>query len=346
MSNLIPILQPQHTHEDPYVDPSEEQFTSVDTFRQRMMEKMEKAGYRFVGKHKHSAIKVCEWCRKSMGERGHCYKQKFYGIHSSQCVQMSPTAFVCTENCLFCWRPLRYSLPQEKDVWDTPEDIVDGCVDAQINLLQGFGGNPNTDRKKFHDAMHPKHFAISLSGEPTLYPYIGGLVEEINKRGMTSFLVTNGTMPERIQGLLDNNQRPTQLYVTLAAPNEEVMKKTALPMFPDSWERLMKTLSLLQYFDRTVIRLTLVRGLNLVNPEQYAEIVEKAAPRFLEIKAYMAVGGARDRLPYEDMPQDTEIFNFAEIIEKNSSYSIIDKKSDSRVVLLTRDGNANNFIDI
>ena len=317
---------------------------SAKSYRQRMMEKMEKAGYRFVGKRKHSAIKICSWCKSSLNEKGSCYKQKFYGIASSQCIQMSPTALVCSENCLFCWRPLRYTLPASTDEWDSPKEIMEGCIEAQRDLLQGFGGNPNTDSRKFYNAMRPKHVAISLSGEPTLYPMIGGLIEEIHNRKMTSFLVTNGTLPERLQGLLDNDQQPTQLYITLAAPDKKTLSKTALPMFDDAWERLQTSLSMLEQFKRTVIRLTLVKNLNLVNPEGYAELVDKAGPSYLEVKAFMSVGGARDRLAYELMPTDKEIIEFAEVIEKNSSYKIIDHKQDSRVVLLTRDGRPKEFV--
>ncbi len=317
---------------------------SAKSYQQKMMEKMEKAGYRFVGKHKHSAVKICSWCKSSLNEKGHCYKQKFYGIESSQCIQMSPTALVCSENCLFCWRPLRYTMPSSDQEWDEPAEIMDGCIEAQRDLLQGFGGNPNTESRKFYYAMRPKHVAISLSGEPTLYPKIGELVEEILKRKMTAFLVSNGTLPERLQGLLDNDQQPTQLYITLAAPDKETLRKTALPMFDDSWERLMQSLSLLEQFKRTVIRLTLVKGLNLVNPEGYAQIVDKASPSYLEVKSFMSVGGARDRLAYELMPTDSEILEFAEKIEKSSSYRIIDHKEDSRVVLLTRNGKPKEFL--
>jgi tRNA wybutosine-synthesizing protein 1 len=317
-------------------------FNQRRTYQQRMMEKMEKAGYRFVGARKHSAVKICSWCKSSLNESGHCYKQKFYGIQSSQCIQMSPTALVCSENCLFCWRPLRYTLPDNE--WDEPADILNGCIEAQKDLLQGFGGNPKTDRRKFYSAMRPKHVAISLSGEPTLYPKIGGLVEEILGRKMTAFLVTNGTLPERVQELLDNGQQPTQLYVTLAAPDKETFTRTALPMFDDAWERLNASLKLLEQFRRTVIRLTLVKNLNLVNPEGYAKLVDMAAPDYLEVKAFMSVGGARERLAYELMPSDKEILEFAEKIERHSSYRIVDHKEDSRVVLLTRGGRPKEFI--
>ncbi len=77
--------------------------------------------------------------------------------------------------------------------FDEPADILDGAISAQKKLLSGFGGNPNADKKKLKEAQEPKHCAISLAGEPTFYPGINELIEECGRRGMTSFLVTNGT---------------------------------------------------------------------------------------------------------------------------------------------------------
>lgn len=45
---------------------------------------LEKQGYRFFGKH--SAIKVCLWCKRALLDKGTCYKHKFYGIDSWRCV--------------------------------------------------------------------------------------------------------------------------------------------------------------------------------------------------------------------------------------------------------------------
>jgi tRNA wybutosine-synthesizing protein 1 len=304
----------------------------------------EKAGYRFVGPNMHSAISICEWCRNSLREEGFCYKQKFYGIESNRCIQMSPAVFVCSENCLFCWRPTRFALPDPEQKWDSPQEILDGCIEEQKKILQGFAGNPKTKAKKFYNAMRPRHFAISLSGEPMIYPYLGEMIQEIAKRKMSSFLVTNGTFPEKLQVLLDSDRQPTQMYVTLAAPDSEILHKTALPIFPDSWERLAESLKLLSKFSRSVIRLTLVRNLNFVSPEKYAQLIESAAPDFLEVKSFMAVGGAQHRLPYDSMLSQAEIMDFAAKIESNSSYRIVDQKSDSRVALLTKDGKPNDYV--
>ena len=105
---------------------------------------------------------------------------------------------------------------------------------------------------------------------------------------------------------------------------------------------------MLKEFDcNTVMRLTLTKGLNFTDPKGYAELAEKYQPRFIEAKAFMAVGGSRKIMKYEDMPRHDEIQDFAASIESNSSYKIVDEKPDSRVVLLAREDtkNSDKFID-
>jgi len=309
--------------------------------KHKVMEKRrqgyERMGYRFVGPRKHSAIKICQWCKQSLRGKGYCYKQRFYGIDSSRCIQMTPNFFTCSANCLFCWRPMRFALPRDQE-WDSPKDIMDGCIEAQREIIQGFRGNPQTSEAKFKKAEEPNQVAISLAGEPMLYPFIGDLIQEIKSRGMSSFLVTNGTLPEKLEELLEKGQEPTQTYVTLAAPDKAILAKTTQPILKDSWERLQETLSLMSRFSRSVIRLTLVKNLNFTKPEKYGELIESSGVDWVEVKSFMSVGGARDRLPYEDMPLFPEIQEFAEKVEKVSGYKIVDEKKESRVVLLSRDG--------
>ena len=59
---------------------------------------LEKQGYRFTGEH--SSIKICDWTKKAIRGEGVCYKQKFYGINTIQCVQMTPT-MICPNRYLF-----------------------------------------------------------------------------------------------------------------------------------------------------------------------------------------------------------------------------------------------------
>ncbi|MFB0543144.1 MAG: 4-demethylwyosine synthase TYW1, partial [Candidatus Bathyarchaeia archaeon] len=63
-----------------------------------------KQQYQLAGGH--SAVKTCHWTKESLrtGERRFCYKQKFYGIRTLRCLQMTPSLGKCLQRCLFCWR--------------------------------------------------------------------------------------------------------------------------------------------------------------------------------------------------------------------------------------------------
>ena len=301
------------------------------------LRELERAGYRFVGAHKHGAVKVCHWTRKSLLGRGSCYKEQFYGrelgIQSHRCLQFTPSLPFCDHRCVYCWRKINVTHSDWVGKVDEPAGILDGAISAQRKLLSGFGGNPNVDKKKFKEAQEPKHCAISLAGEPTLYPKINELIEECGKRGMTSFLVTNGMHPEVLGHLVE----PTQLYISMVAPDSETYKAICQPTVPDGWGRLNWSLELMPSFKcRKVIRLTLVKGLNLKDPAGYAKMIEKTEADFLEAKAYMFVGFSRKRLAMGNMPMHEEIKKFAGELARETGYSIVDESEPSRVVLLKK----------
>jgi len=217
--------------------------------------------------------------------------------------------------------------------WDEPEEIVEGCIKAQMDILSGYKANPKTDKRKYREAMTPKHAAISLTGEPILYPYLGKLIESFHKRGFTTFLVSNGTFPKALSQL---STEPTQLYVSLCAYDKKTFVETCRPQVPQAWEKLNETLSLLPSFKcPTVIRLTLVRHLNLGHPEKYARLVRKAHPTYVEPKAYMHVGYSQLRLGFKNMPRHSEIRDFAVKLANEIGYSLLEEAPESRVVLLS-----------
>ncbi len=115
---------------------------------------------------KNSAVQVCRWTKKSLLNEGYCYKQKFYGINSHRCCQLSPSVVWCQNKCLHCWRAIEYTLGDKlkKSEVDNPSEIIKLCIEEQRKLLSGFKGNKNVDKKKFEEAQEPKHFAISLAG--------------------------------------------------------------------------------------------------------------------------------------------------------------------------------------
>ena len=74
----------------------------------------------------------------------------------------------------------------------------------------------------------------------------------------------------------------------------------------------------------------------MVNAEEYAKLIEKANPNFVEVKGYVHVGESQKRLPMDAMPYHEDIVEFSKKIEENSSFKIKDDFRPSRVVLLTK----------
>jgi tRNA wybutosine-synthesizing protein 1 len=229
----------------------------------------------------------------------------------------------------------------ESRTWDEPERIVCGSLHAQERILSGYKGNQEVDPQKLREALVPKHVAISLAGEPTLYEPLGELIHRFHKRGLTTFLVTNGTRTNKLKEL---GEEPTQLYVSVCAPNQEVFEKTCRPQVSNAWTKLNETLDLLPSFRcPTVIRMTLVRDMNMGNVEEYAKLVKKADPTYIETKAYMHVGFSNLRLSFERMPSMEEIREFAAKLSDRSGFGILDESEDSRVVLLSKRQEAKRF---
>ena len=107
-------------------------------------------------------------------------------------------------------------------------------------------------------------------------------------------------------------------------------------MLKDGWERLNRTLELLPGLNtRKVIRLTLVKGLNMHSSEKYAELIKKSGVHMIEAKAYMALGFSRERLGPQAMPTHKEIQKFSEELSKHLNMPIIDEQESSRVVLIS-----------
>jgi tRNA wybutosine-synthesizing protein 1 len=221
--------------------------------------------------------------------------------------------------------------------WDEPAIIVDECIKAQHRILSGYKGQViegKVDPEKYGEALKPRHVAISLDGEPTLYPNLDMLMHEFKKKGFTVFLVTNGTNPQVLRAL---RTEPSQLYVSLCAPDKSTFIETCRPIASDAWGRLMETLSILSSFScPTAVRITLVRNLNLKNVEGYCRLVEASSPTYVEPKSYMYVGYSRRRLDFESMPSHRDILGFSRELAAGTSYRIIDESSESRVALLSR----------
>lgn len=90
---------------------------------------LKKQHYEIVGKH--SAVQACRWTKNSINGGKGCWKEKFYGVQSHRCCQMSPAVMWCENHCLHCWRPIEMNLGINIGEADNPKEIIDGIVKAR-----------------------------------------------------------------------------------------------------------------------------------------------------------------------------------------------------------------------
>ena len=272
-----------------------------------------------------------------------CYKA-IYGIQSHRCIQMTPVPpELCSHQCLYCWRVEpqdlgivpRNPIAVPENLFDPPEIVLEGLLWCWKRIISGY--KSYVDLKRYQEAETPKHVALSLAGEPTLYPHLGELLNLIHAHGMTSFLVTNGTFPERLQRLINKEIFPTQLYITIPAPDEPTYRGTCRPLIRDGWQRLQTSLELVNSLGcRTVARLTLAKGINMKNPQTFAKLIDRMDPSFIEVKGVVHVGFAQKRIEKSAMPFFEDIISFTNELRRYlEDYEQIDQKKASLITILS-----------
>jgi len=304
-----------------------------------ILNQLKKAKY---GVSDHGTVELCHWTKKSFRDEGDCYKHKFYGISTHRCMEFSPAGMFCENRCIYCWRPMEFysSMKMSPEKVAPPETILANLMEERERLIMGHYGDVKSNKKKIDESLLPSHYAISLSGEPTMYPQLPDLIRYLKNLPTTKsvFLVTNGQEPEMLERLRDEDAIPTQLYLSTNAPNEKVFQVVNRPRYSDAWQRWNTSLEMLSKLDtRTVLRVTLIRGYNdneqLIS--EYSEMFNHANVHFIEIKSYMHIGRSINRLERSDMLNMSEVRCFAErCAEQSKTYSIMDESEASRIVVL------------
>ncbi|XP_078430440.1 flavodoxin family protein / radical SAM domain-containing protein [Wolffia australiana] len=294
---------------------------------------LEKQGYKIIGSH--SGVKLCRWTKSQLRGRGGCYKHSFYGIESHRCMEATPS-LACANKCVFCWR--HHTNPVGKSwLWemDGPLEIVAGALDQHTKMIRQMKGVPGVREEQFLEGLSPRHCALSLVGEPIMYPEINSLVDELHRRQISTFLVTNAQFPDKIRDL-----RPiTQLYVSVDAATRDSLKAIDRPLFADFWERFTESLKALrQKEQRTVYRLTLVKGWNAEEIDAYSELLALGEPDFIEIKGVTYCGStATSKLTMENVPWHSDVKSFSEALAlKSGVYEVACEHVHSCCVLLAR----------
>lgn len=315
-----------------------------------------KQGYTIVGSH--SGVKICRWTKSALRGRGSCYKFAFYGIKSHLCMETTPS-LACSNKCVFCWR--HGTNPVAKSNWrwelDPPEKVFEGAKAGHYQKIKQMRGVPGIQMDRFQEAFQIKHCALSLVGEPIFYPYINEFVKMLHDERISSFLVCNAQHPDNLAAL----DRVTQLYVSIDAPTKIDLKKVDRPLNSDFWERLMACLDILrttQSHQRTVFRLTLVKGFNMGDISAYADMVERARPSQIEIKGATFCGSSNSNgnpLTMQNIPFYDECKVFvqeleAELKSRGLDYELAAEHAHSCCILMAHtkfkvNGKWNTHID-
>jgi len=246
---------------------------------------LKKEGYKLIGTH--SAVKLCRWTKHQLRGRGGCYKHTFYGITSYQCMEATPS-LACANKRVFCWRHHKNPVGKE---WrwktDDPFEIVDAAIKMHVQMIKETKGIPGVKMDRWREAYTVRHCALSLVGEPIMYPRIDELLGDLHSRNISTFLVTNRQHPAAISQI-----RPiTQLYVSVDAPTQESLIAIDRPLFSDAWDRLKESLVCLKgKGQRTVARLTVVKGWNSDEVEGYAMLIALGHVSLVEVKGVTFCG--------------------------------------------------------
>ncbi|QLQ81189.1 hypothetical protein HG537_0E05440 [Torulaspora globosa] len=301
--------------------------------------KLTKQGYVIVGSH--SGVKICRWTKSDLRGTGSCYKHSLFNIVSSRCMELTPS-LACSSKCVFCWR--HGTNPVSKN-WrwevDPPEYILENALKGHYSKIKQMRGVPGVVMERFAKAFQVRHCALSLVGEPIMYPYINKFVELLHEKEISSFLVCNAQHPDALESI----GKVTQLYVSIDASTKQELKRVDRPLYKDFWERMLSCLDILrtkQSHQRTVFRLTLVKGFNMADISSYADLVQRGLPSFIEVKGATFAGssdGNGNPLTMQNIPFYEECTNFvkqfaAELQRRNLGYDIAAEHAHSNCILI------------
>ncbi|KAM9733441.1 LOW QUALITY PROTEIN: S-adenosyl-L-methionine-dependent tRNA 4-demethylwyosine synthase TYW1 [Menidia menidia] len=273
-----------------------------------LREALTKQGYKLIGSH--SGVKLCRWTKSMLRGRGGCYKHTFYGIESHRCMETTPS-LACANKCVFCWRHHTNPVGTEwRWKMDPAEKILQDALEQHQNMIRQFRGVPGVKPDRYEEGLAVKHCALSLVGEPIMYPEINTFVRLLHHHRISSFLVTNAQFPEEIRSLLP----VTQLYVSVDASTKDSLKKIDRPLFKDFWPRFLDSLRALgEKRQRTVYRLTLVKAWNVEEMLAYAELIALGQPDFIEVKGVTYCGeSSASSLTMANVPWHQEVVAFVQ----------------------------------
>ena len=148
--------------------------------------------------------------------------------------------------------------------------IIEEAVSKHQQMIKQAKGIPGVIPQRYEEGFKIRHCALSLVGEPIIYPEINTFLSLLHQRfhqpchdfflswhrsnqalacllcyrQISSFLVTNAQFPDQIKAL----PPVTQMYLSIDAATPESLKAVDRPLFPDFWERFEAPLTFAYLF--------------------------------------------------------------------------------------------------
>jgi tRNA wybutosine-synthesizing protein 1 len=262
--------------------------------------------------------------------------------------------------------------------WEVDEatGLVHAAIEAHRGMIKEARGIQGAIPERVAEGMDVKHCALSLVGEPIMYPQINAFVAELHRRRISSYLVTNAQFPDALRALCP----VTQLYLSIDAPTREQLQVRAprphawrsagatahrraepsraplsrrsarrrpqavdRPVFADFWERFLECIRILsERKERTVFRLTLVNEWNVSQIDAYADLVQLGQPDFVEIKGVTYCGKSdASPLTIKNCPFHEDVRKYAKDLESKIralglDYGIASEHAHSNSMLLAK----------
>ncbi|RHZ09906.1 hypothetical protein DYB37_013028 [Aphanomyces astaci] len=160
---------------------------------------------------------------------------------------------------------------------DDAKELVEGAISRHQTMIKEVKGLPGLIQSRWEEAFTVCHCALSLVGEPIMYPHINEFCRELDAREISSFLVTNAQFPEKIAAL----EPITQLYVSVDAATKDSLKAIDRPLFKDFWERFLSCLTQLKAKGQRTEH-------NMKELDNY--VIHLGEPDLIEIKAVTYCG--------------------------------------------------------
>ena len=193
---------------------------------------------------------------------------------SSLGIDLSPALKQCNFDCLYC------------------ELAPSATTDKQTNIVE-----VSTIINELKEHLHDKIDVITITanGEPTLYPYLSELIDEINKiKNSTKTLILTNSASLVDKKVFDSLLKMDQVKLSLDAVSEEIFKKVDRPHQSIKIDKVVqKVVEFSHAFKgKLFVEILFVHGINDTNQE-----IQKLNEVLLKLQVTRVDIGTIDRPP-------------------------------------------------